>query len=154
VRNYFDIGDLSLDRLMADWRWLCAFPVSLVAVDAWGTLFLLDESGCVFRLDVSIGQLSPIASSLREFLEESHNPEKRNEWFGSKDEELAKARGFEPSRQQCLAFKIPIVFAESRGVKDNLYVADLVEYVSFLGHLHQQLADVPDQSRVRLEIVD
>ena len=35
---------------------------------------------------------------------------------------------------------------------DNVYVADLYEYVSFMGDLHEQLKDVPDGRQVRLRV--
>jgi hypothetical protein len=43
-------------------------------------------------------------------------------------------------------------FAESADVAENLYVADLDEYVSFMGDLHQQISDVPNGGKVRIKI--
>jgi hypothetical protein len=41
---------------------------------------------------------------------------------------------------------------KSSGTPGNVYIADLNEYVSFLGDLHFQLKDVPDGGKVRLII--
>jgi hypothetical protein len=35
-----------------------------------------------------------------------------------------------------------------------MYVADLYEYVSFLGNIHHQMANLPDGSKVRLRVTD
>jgi hypothetical protein len=49
--------------------------------------------------------------------------------------------------------KIPGVFKQSADLPDNRYMADLYEYVSFMGELHSQMKDVPDggQSRIRVQ---
>jgi hypothetical protein len=49
----------------------------------------------------------------------------------------------ESGLRQCVGFKMPLVFSESREVPANAYVADLYEQVSFLGDLHRQIARSP-----------
>ena len=40
MERAFDIGQFDLTRLLEQWRWLCAEPVTLVAWNAFGDLFL------------------------------------------------------------------------------------------------------------------
>jgi hypothetical protein len=76
---------------------------------------------------------------------------KRELWFAEKQLAALSQRGLKPSDLQCIGFKTPVVFAESRSVPDNSYVADLYEQVSFLGDLHRQIANVPNGGTVRLK---
>jgi hypothetical protein len=75
--------------------------------------------------------------------------EKRQDWFAEDDALTASQRGLIPNSSQCIAFKAPLMFAES-GAPDNVYVADLYEQVSFLGDLNRQVSALPDGAKVRL----
>ena len=61
-------------------------------------------------------------------------------------------RGLKPNAEQCIGFKVPVVFAESATTPNNAYVADLYEQVSFLGDLHRQLAESPDGAKIQLKV--
>jgi hypothetical protein len=151
VEEGFPVSHLDIDRLLGEWRWLCPEKMGLIARNAYGDLFLTNEGGAVFWLDVSGGKLSKIAVSEVEFRASAATKELRELWFAEADEERAALRGLIPNADQCIGFATPIVFKEaSSGNKP--YVIDLYEGVSFLGHLHQQVRDVPDGGKVRLLI--
>ena len=147
---YFDIDEFSLDRLLRDWLWLCPEHVRLVAVDAFGDLFLQNLQGAILRLDTSGGRIERISESLEGFQKSAHLAEKRKEWFFEDVALVLAERGFRPSYGKCLAYKTPIVFKESTGAATNVYIADLYEYVSFLGCLHNQIKNVADGGQVRI----
>jgi hypothetical protein len=147
----FDVEHLSVERLLSEWRWLVSEPVTLVARNAFGDLFMRNEAGSVCKLDVSVGQLSEIAESEDEFRAMCATAEKRRQWFGEADELAAAERGLSPNALQCIAFKTPLVFAES-GTPDNAYIADLYEQVSFLGDLNRQISGLADGTKVRLNV--
>jgi len=60
-------------------------------------------------------------------------------------------RGLNPGMSQCIGFSVPAVFAEG-GRPETAYVADLYDYVSFLGDLHRQILDLRDGSQVQLRV--
>jgi hypothetical protein len=151
MENWFVVGQLDIERLLADWRWLCPKPMTLLARSAFGDLFLQDESGEVFRLDVAVGKLMKVADSEAEFRERAASPEKRGQWFREVAEQSAWARGLKPDATQCIGFSVPLVFAES-GSPDTPYVADLYEHISFLGDLNRQISNLPDGAQVRLRL--
>ena len=151
MENWFVVGQLDIERLLADWRWLCPKPMTLLARSAFGDLFLRDESGEVFGLDVAAGKLTKIADSEAEFRELAASQEKRAEWFRESAEQSALARGLKPDATQCIGFSVPIIFAES-GSPDTPYVADLYEHISFLGDLNRQISSLPDGAKVRLRV--
>jgi hypothetical protein len=151
MENWFAIEHLDVERLLADWRWLCPSRMSVVARNAFGDLFLRDDSGGIFRLNVAVGRLTKVADSEVQFRELAASHEKREEWFAEVREQAAAARGLKPDASQCVAFSVPLVFAES-GSPDTPYVADLYEHISFLGELNRQISSLPDGAKVRLHV--
>ena len=126
--------------------------MSLVARNGFGDLFLRTVEGKVVWLNVGGGTLTEAAESDASFKEWLSDPAKREVWFAERQLETLAERGLKPNDSQCIGFKTPVVFAESRNVPDNAYVADVYEQVSFLGNLHRQIADVPNGGKVRLRI--
>ncbi len=149
MADWFAVDHLDVERLLAG-RWLCPNPVSLVARDALGDLFLRDGSGQVYRLDVDIGKLLKIADSETQFMELTSS--RREEWFAESDEVAAATKGLKPNADQCIGFAVPLVLRTSSTSPNNPYVADLYEHVSFLGDINRQIAGLPDGAEVRLVI--
>jgi hypothetical protein len=150
MADWFAVDHLDVERLLAEWRWLCPNRVSLVARDAFGALFLRDQAGQIHRLDVDIGKLLKVADSQAQFTELVNS--KREEWFAESDELAAAAKGLMPNADQCIAFAVPLVFRTSTTGATNPYIADLYEHVSFLGDINKQISSLPDGAEVRLVI--
>jgi hypothetical protein len=148
----FDIDGISAERLLLEWKWLVFGEVSLLAVNPFGDLFLQDTHGRVHRLDVTSGTISVVATSTSEFREAARDSGKKRDWFLDELAEQAKRKGCNPGKGQCVGGKIPFVFAQSANAPDNLYVADIYEYVSLMGDLHGQMKNVPDGGQVRIRI--
>ncbi|HET6178726.1 MAG TPA: hypothetical protein VFE61_17495 [Candidatus Sulfotelmatobacter sp.] len=148
----FDVDGISSDKLLREWQWLVTGEFQLLAVNAFGDLFLEDVDGVVKRLDIAGGKVSAIARSKHDFERAAKEAESKRDWFLENDTEQAERRGYRPGKGRCIGNKIPRVFAESADVAENLYVADLDEYVSFMGDLHQQISDVPNGGKVRIKI--
>lgn len=143
--EWFAVDHLDLDRLLAEWRWLCPNPMSLVARNAFGDLFLRDQAGQIHRLDVAIGTLLKVADSEAQFKELATS--KREEWFAESDEVSAAAKGLKPNLTQCIGFSVPLVFRGSPIGPNKPYVADLYEHIAFLGDINQQIAKLPIAAR-------
>jgi hypothetical protein len=148
----FDIQHLDANRLLAQWRWLCTEPVTLIARNGFGDLFLRTAEGKVMLLDVGDGSLTEVAESESRFKDFLKQAAKRELWFAEGEMETFAELGLKLNNLQCIGFKTPIVFAESANVPNNAYVADLYEEVSFLGDLHRQISNVPNRGKVRLNI--
>lgn len=148
----FNVDQLDVTRLLAKWLWLCGQPVTLVARNGFGDMFLRTNDRKILWLNVGGGTLTEIAESELSFEYSLAEPTQRELWFAEGQLAALAGRGLKPNDLQCIGFKTPIIFAESRDVPDNAYVADLYEQVSFLGDLHRQIADVPDGGRIRLKV--
>jgi hypothetical protein len=151
MESYFLIDHLDVERLLGEWRWPCPQPMALVARSAFGDLFLRAEAGIIFKLEIAIGQLKQIAKSETDFRNLARTKEQREAWFAERDELAAAAGGLKPGPEQCIAFKIPILFAEG-SAPNNAYVGSLYEQVAFLGDLHRQVKELPDGSRVQFRL--
>ena len=153
IEQAFHVGDLSIDKLLAEWRWLLPERVLLVARSVFGDLFLQNVGGKVLWLQVDAGKLSEIAASESQFRDLLRLETNRERWLAETEAHSGAKQGLLPGTKQCIGFKIPTMFKECANVPDNAYVADLYEYVSFLGDMHRQIADTPDGAQVRLRIV-
>ncbi len=151
MNSEWNINSLDVERLLKDWRWLCPQPLKLIDRNAFGDLFLVDDAGEVFLLDVGAGSFSPIASSVIEFNHHLCDPAIRDDWFEEDTASLAATRGLIPGPAQCIGFPTPAVFAEG-GNLNTAYIVDIYDNVSFLGDIHRQIKDLPDGSKVQLVI--
>jgi hypothetical protein len=149
MERHFRVSHLSVERLLTEWRWLCPQAVTLIARNAFGDLFLRDDSGTILKLDVAVGRIEKVAESEAMFRELASTIENRKKWFAEDDEMAAVDRGLKANAHQCIAFKIPLQFAEG-GTPTSAYLADLYEQVSFLGDLNRQTSHLPEGSKVSL----
>lgn len=150
--KWFSVQHLEVERLLSKWRWLCPFRVALVARTAFGDLFLRDDAGAIFWLNTDVGNLTKIARSEAAFREMAETPEKRLEWFDEPRVQAFANLGLTPDASQCIAFSVPLMFAET-GHPNTPYIVDLYENVSFLGDLNRQISGLPDGAKVRLKVV-
>src|SRR4029077_106954 len=148
----FNVEGLDVNRLLEQWRWLSTDPMTLVARNVFGDMFLRTTKGKILWLNVGDGTLSEIAESRSGFQHCLAEPAKRELWFAELRLAAFAEQGLKPNDLQCIGFKTPVIFAESANVPNNAYVADLYEHVSFLGDLHRQIADSPNGGKVRLKV--
>jgi hypothetical protein len=151
MERWFLVDHLDIERLLSEWRWLCPHRMALIARNAFGDLFLREDTDAVFWLNAAVGKLTKVASSEAEFREMAGTTEKRTEWFSEADVEASANRGLIPDASQCIGFSTPLVFAES-GSSNVPYIVDLYEHISFLGDLNRQLSIFPDGTKVRLRV--
>ena len=148
----FDVDGISVERLLQEWNWLVQGRYRLLAVNPFGDLFLEGINGGVHRLDITRATFSAIADSEEDFAKAANEPAKRRDWRLDGLAWQAQHRDCSPGKGQCFGYKIPAVFKESANMPSNLYVADLYEFVSFMGDMHGQMKDVPDGEKVRIKI--
>ena len=151
MEMWFEVTGLDAAKLLSEWQWLCPTHMSLVARNVFGDLFLRDGAGRIFWLNATVGRFDNVSSSEAEFREMAETYEKRKEWFAEPEMLAYQKLGLRPGVSQCIGFSVPAVFREG-GKVETAYVADLYDYVSFLGDLHRQISELPDGSRVQLQV--
>jgi len=152
IEQSFNIEQLDVNRLLEQWRWLSADPMTLVTRNGFGDMFLRIANGKILWLNVGDGTLTEIADSVSGFEHSLTESAKRELWFAEQQLAAFAEHGLKPNDLQCIGFKTPVVFAESANAPNNAYVADLYEQVSFLGDLHRQIADSPNGGKLRLKV--
>jgi len=137
----------NLDELAADWRWFFdPADYTLLTTSPFGDLVLRDRSGAICLLDVNFATIEYATNEGVDLA--TLFPDAFDDRLASRyrDAGLVLAEG------QCYGFKTPIVTAESSFGPSNVYVAPLVEYVSFMGDFGRQISDVEDGQRIRLRV--
>src|SRR5271157_691705 len=111
--RFFYVGHLVVDQLLKDWRWLCPEPLTLIARTAFGDLFLMNRSGEIFKLDVALGEYKLVSESEGKFRLSLLDDVNRQAWLQINEELSAHNKGLVFHLDQCIAFKTPLIFAES-----------------------------------------
>jgi hypothetical protein len=139
---------LELGEVAKDWDWLVNLrEFNLLAISPFGDLLLQDASGAISLLDVNLGsleaatetRLNPIILFPMAF-----------------DDAIAagyRKNGLQLSEATCYGYKRQLV-AGATMESENVYVATLSEYLSFMGSFHDQIKDVTDGETVVLEVVN
>jgi len=140
--------ELELDKIAKDWDWLLDLSAyRVISISPFGDLFLKDASDTFSLLDVNMGVL--------EFAQ----------WSGTDpavlfpirfDDRIAagyREAGLVLTEGQCYGLKIQGVAGGSFAL-ENIYIATLAEYVSFMGDFHRQIQDVPDGGTVTLKVIN
>jgi hypothetical protein len=142
--DYFlPTGDFNEEALLSDWRWLIGNkPVSIHAIAAIGNLFLKDESGRIYLLQIEDGTFECISESVAQFetlLSDRHN---RRAWLQGFLVRELRQNGVLLGAGQCYGTKIPFHLGGPAGI-ENIEPTDLKVHVSTLGQLHRQTHAMP-----------
>ena len=103
--------------------------------------------------DVGAGTLKKLAESRDDFCRLVDEGENANDWLAIPlvDEMVASGMRLKPG--QCYGFKIPPVLGGQYS-GENLGPLSIADYLGAFGSIHEQMKDLPDGSRVVLEVVD
>jgi len=138
--------EIDFKALAADWSWLIELDdYELVDISPFGDLLLESRGGTLCLLDINQGILEcPSADS----------PDPAVLFPYAFDGRLAtKYRQGQIFLKQgtCYGYKIQTVIGGSFEI-ENVYVANLAEYVSLMGSFHVQIKDIPDGQKVRIVV--
>ena len=139
---------MELSQVAKDWSWLIALDgMGLVTVSPFGDLLLRDSSGAFCLLDVNFGELQYATS-------EGTDPAILFPYaFDMRIASKYIEAGLLPADGQCFGYRNPLVTRGSLGV-ENVYIATLSEYISFMGDFHRQIQDVPDGATVTIKVIN
>jgi hypothetical protein len=138
--------DIDFKTLAANWSWLIELDdYKLLAVSPFGDLLLRDTSNDIYLLDINSGELLQAEVS-------SENPETLfPDYFdGCLAHKYRQAQLFlKPGT--CYGYKRQTVIGGSYEV-ENVYIADVRDYVSFMGDFCSQIKDIPDGTKVKIVV--
>jgi len=146
----FEPNAVDWPAISAAWPDLLPKSCELLGVSLFGDLFVGDESGRVFMLEVTTGELKQIASCPEEFEWDLAQPDKRGAWLLQPLAEAALAAGLSPKTGECLAFQTPPMLGGELH-PSNLIRCDLVKYHQGLSQLLPQLRGLAPGTRIVLK---
>jgi hypothetical protein len=148
-----DIPTSVLEEALSAWSWLLGaanYPVFLTLA---GDVFLKDASGAVYWLETGGGELGQVATSIEEFDAAWSDATKRREWLLQDVVQHLFEDGQVPKSGECFGFKVLPVFGGTYTAENRVCMQGS-EHIRFTGYLHSQISDLPDRTRIRLDVVD
>lgn len=137
-----------LTELAKDWGWLIDLDhQTLLSVSPFGDLLLRDDTGEISLLDINLGVLEYASTG---------GTDPASLFPIAFDDQIAgryRAAGLHLQPGKCYGLKIQEVTGGSFDV-DNIYIATIAEYVSFMGDFHCQIKDVPDGGKIQIKIIN
>jgi len=139
-----NISHLDQSMILSDWQWLIGVNKLPILVCAIGDVFLQDsETGVIDCLDVSSGEVLPIASDVNEFRELLSSTEfVVNHFAVQLVGDLLKS-GLSLASGEVFSFKKPLALGGDC-VLENIEPTDLEVHFSIYGQIHEQIKNLPD----------
>jgi hypothetical protein len=149
-----EAGEVDGKRLLADWEWLLEDSyTSLALVSTFGDLFLQAPDGTIHWLDsLCSSSVKPVAEDLGAFRHKLEAPTDSGEWLMPGLVERLRTEGKVLAREQCYGCKIP-PFLGGSFQPSNFYPANIYGHCSFMADVARQTKDLPNGTKVRLEIL-
>ncbi|MDX1983593.1 MAG: DUF1851 domain-containing protein [Bryobacteraceae bacterium] len=153
-----DVNDYLVDQAGKDWaellsNWSEALPASFTVwlVNRFGDVFFVSDDGAVHLLDVGRGVVERLADSRDDFIEQMDVDGNAEGWLLIPLVDECVAGGMALSPNQCYGYKVPPILGGEYAV-ENVVPTDLAVHYSFLGDLFTQTRNLPDGTRIRVEV--
>lgn len=140
---------IDLDRLMESWDWLIGNDKKPILMSSIGDLFLEDNEGICYWLNVGEGILEKVADNETEFKAKLKNEEIVDEWFLIELVSEIKRSGLELTEKKLYGYKkLPIIGGEYK--PENFEMTDIEVHFELSGQIHKQIKDLPDGTKVKI----
>lgn len=135
------------------WGWVGMQPTEIVGENEFGNLMIKDVDGRYWRLSPEDLSCKVVAQTRADLDRLSVDQEFLRDWYMRPLVEQAREKcgPLPEGRKYCL--KIPGALGGEYG-GDNLATITLVELIRASGHLAQQIKDLPDGAKVRLQVTE
>ena len=138
-------------KLLETWTWLLPSEFSVWLVNRYAELFLVFPDGTVHWLQTDGGSFTKVAENREEFA--TRIDENANDWLMIPLVDRCVAAGRVLGLGQCYGFKMPTILGGDFTV-ENTGVLSIGDYLASRGSIHEQLCDVPDGTKVTLDIIN
>ena len=120
-------------------------------MNRFGDLFLILPDGSVHMLDVGGGSLTRLAESRDEFTRIIDEDDNADDWLMIPLVDRLVEAGVLLEPGQCYSFVTPPILGGEYSV-ENTMVVPIPEHYGLYGSYHEQLRDVPDGSKVVINV--
>jgi hypothetical protein len=153
-----NVYDYLIDHVSNDWArllsgWESVLPPEFTVwlMNRYGDLFLILPDGSVHILDVGGGSISRLAESKDDFYRVINEDDNANDWLMIPLVDRLVEAGVHLEPGQCYSFVTPPILGGEYSV-ENTMVVPIQEHFGLYGSYHEQLKDVPDGSKVVINV--
>lgn len=140
------------ESLLEAWKWLVGEDMRPILISSIGDMFLQNEPGEVFWLDVGRGELTKVADTVEEFKLLLEDEETVREWFLIELVAALKREQMQLGPNQVYGYKqLPILGGEY--IPENLEPTDIEVHFQLAGQIHEQIKDLPDGTQISKVII-
>lgn len=116
-------------------------------MNVFGDLFLDDENGCIYFLDLASGRIDEVAKNMKEFGELLNAGTYITEWFMPALVQELQTAGIWLKPEQCYGYKVP-PFLNGALSPENIEPTDIYVHYSTLGQMFEQVKDLPIGTKI------
>jgi hypothetical protein len=141
------------NRLIESWSWLIGLNKKPILISSIGDLFLEDEEGFCYWLNVGEGIIEKVADNLNEFNTKLKNEEFVDEWFLIELIAELKRSGLELTEKKLFGYKtLPILGGEYK--PENFELTDIEVHFELSGQIHKQIKDLPNGTKIEIKVTE
>ena len=144
----FEPTDDAIEQLAEAWAWRLKVPFRPVLFSTLGDMFFARDDGAVWWLNTGTAELTRVADSIEHFHERLATAV-ADEWFLPALIEKLQLAGKMREAGECYTYVTLPIFAEGKYEVDNLNPVSAAEHFELTGHIHRQIAELPDGAKVR-----
>jgi hypothetical protein len=144
----FEPTDDAIEQLAEAWAWRLRVPFRPVLFSTLGDMFFARDDGAVWWLNTGTAELTRVADSIEHFHERLAT-DVADEWFLPALIEKLQLAGKMREAGECYTYVTLPIFAEGKYEVDNLNPVSAAEHFELTGHIHRQIAELPDGAKVR-----
>ncbi|WP_298466727.1 T6SS immunity protein Tdi1 domain-containing protein [uncultured Erythrobacter sp.] len=150
---FIKVSAAKIDGVMGDWGDLKPAG-TVIAVTAFGDLFVTDADGNVAMLDTIEGKLNPVAESPEQLLALLEDEQKQDELLLAGFVLGARSDGKTLGEGECYDFTPPPILGGPM-TPENFEVTDFVVKMSIAGQIFVQVKDLPPGTKIgEIKITD
>ena len=150
--KYIITEALEKSDVLETWRWKVGLDSHIIFLTRNGDA-MLKKNGEYFFLDTGSGEFQLFAHSDEQWNKQIQNSKTVNDLLLTQAVDAFVASNGDIPPTKSLGFKMPPIVGGSYS-PENRYVMSAVEHFSFTGSFHKQIADLPDGTPIRFEIVE
>lgn len=144
-----NITGIDFDHVLSSWKWRIPNIRSVVLVSCLGDVFYVGDDGGIYWLQTDCGDLTRIADDLAQFEQFLHDEEKVDDWFlPGLIEKLVQAGKVLAPNQVYSYQQLPVIGGTYS--VENIVPTDIDVHFTFSGQLCEQIKDLPDGTKVRV----
>ncbi|GAA0916721.1 DUF1851 domain-containing protein [Luteibacter anthropi] len=141
----------AIDALAESWRWRIGDAFTPLLFTALGDMFYEADEGGVYWLNTGTAEVEQVADDVEQF-NALLREEVAEEWLLPPLVEALIEAGKPCAEGECYTYVTLPIFAEGEYSVENLNPVSALEHFELTGSILQQLQDVPDGTKVNIDV--